>query len=201
MINTISSSHSAGLSPFEKLYGHVPDYSSFRVFCCTYFVICPHAERNKLFSCSAICIFLGYGEGKKGYSCFDPITQKFYMSCHVVFLKHIPLFYIPSTTHNLTILIIHINPFLKDFDNISSYVPSTSNTISHVRSICTHHPTGTDTLLSSTPESPFSSTTPQVSSEIVDPPLLLQFIRMHWYVNPKLKLIRKKINIYGARLK
>jgi len=27
LINTISSSHSSGLSPFEKLYGYVPDYS------------------------------------------------------------------------------------------------------------------------------------------------------------------------------
>jgi len=35
LINTIPSSHSSGLSPFEKLYGYVPDYSSFRVFGCT----------------------------------------------------------------------------------------------------------------------------------------------------------------------
>jgi hypothetical protein len=27
LINTIISSHSSGLSPFEKLYGYVPDYS------------------------------------------------------------------------------------------------------------------------------------------------------------------------------
>jgi hypothetical protein len=32
LIYTISSSHSLALSPFEKLYGCVPDYSSFRVF-------------------------------------------------------------------------------------------------------------------------------------------------------------------------
>ena len=67
LINTISYSHNSGLFPFEKLYGHVPDYSSFRVFCCTYFVLCPQAECNKLFTCSAICVFMDYGEGKKGY--------------------------------------------------------------------------------------------------------------------------------------
>jgi len=117
-------------------------------------------------------VFLGYGEGKKGYRCFDPITHKLYMSHHVVFLEHIPFFFIPSTTHYLTRPdIIRIDPFSEDSDNISSQVPSTSDTLSHVRPICTHHPVGTDTLLFSTPEAPFSSTAPQASSEIVNPSL------------------------------
>jgi hypothetical protein len=50
LINIIPSSHSSGLSPFENLYGFVPDYFSFRVFSCTYFVLRPHAEHNKLSS-------------------------------------------------------------------------------------------------------------------------------------------------------
>jgi len=112
LINTITSSHSSGLSSFEKLYGYVPDYSSFRVFDCTCFVLCPHVERSKLSSRSVICVFLGYGEGKKGYRCFNPITQKLYVSRHVVFLEHIPFFSIPSTTHSLTKTdLIHIDPF------------------------------------------------------------------------------------------
>jgi len=41
LINTITSSHNSGFSPFEKLYGYVPDYSSFRVFGCTCFVLHP----------------------------------------------------------------------------------------------------------------------------------------------------------------
>jgi len=121
LINTISSSHSSGLSPFEKLYGHIPDYSFFRFFGCTCFVLRPHAECSKLSSRSAICVFLGYDEGKKGYHCFDPITHKLYVSRHVVFLEHIPFFSIPSTTHNLTRPdIIRIDPFSEDSDNISS---------------------------------------------------------------------------------
>jgi len=179
LINTISSSHNSGFSHFEKLYGYVPDYSSFRVFGCTCFILHPHVERSKLSSRSAICVFLGYGEGKKGYHCFDPITQKLYVSRHVVFLEHIPFFSIPSTTHNLTRPdIIHIDPFFEDSDSLSSQVPSTSNTPFHVRTICTHHSAGTDTLLSGTPEAPFSSTTPQASSEIVDSPLR-QSTRIH----------------------
>jgi hypothetical protein len=162
LINTIPSSHSSGLSPFEKLYGYVSDYSSFRVFSCTYFVLHPHVERNKLSSRSAICVFLGYGEGKKRYRCFDPINQKLYVSRHVVFLKHIPFFSIPSTTHSLTKSdLIHIDPFSEDSDNDTSL---------YVRSICSHNSAGTGTLLSGTPEAPFSSTAPQALSEIVDPP-------------------------------
>jgi len=169
LINTIPSSYSSGLSPFEKLYGYVLDYSSFRVFGCTCFVLHPHVERSKLSSRSAICVFLGYDEGKKRYRCFDPITQKLYVSCHVVFLEHIPFFSIPSTTHSLTKSdIIRIDPFFKDSGN---------NTSLHLQSICTHNSVGTGTVLSSTPEALFSSTAPQASSEIVDPPPR-QFIRI-----------------------
>ena len=83
------------------------------------------------------------------------------MSCLVVFLEHIPFFSIPSTTHTLTRSdIIRTNPFSENSGSLSSQAPSTSGTHFHVRSICTYHPAGTDTLLSGTPEAPFSSTTP-----------------------------------------
>ena len=161
LINTIPSSHSSGLSPFEKLYWYVPNFSSFRVSGCTYFVLRPHIERSKLSSRSAICVFLGYDEGKKGYHCFDPITHKLYVSRHVVFFERILFFSIPSTTHSLTKSdLIRINPFSEDSGN---------DTSPHVRSICTHNSAGTGTLLSGTPEAPFLSTAPKTSSEIVDP--------------------------------
>jgi len=83
------------------------------------------------------------------------------VSRHVVFLEHIPFFSIPSTTHSLTKSdLIHIDPFSEDSGN---------DTSPYVRSICTNS-AGTGTLLSGTPEAPFSSTAPQASSEIVDPP-------------------------------
>ena len=47
-----------------------------------------------------------------GYHFFNPISQKLYMSRHVVFLEHIPFFSIPSTTHCLTRYdLIHIDLF------------------------------------------------------------------------------------------
>jgi hypothetical protein len=84
------------------------------------------------------------------------------VSRHVVFLEYLPFFSIPSTTHSLTKTdLIHIDPFFEDSGN---------DTSPHVRSICTYNSTGTGTLLSGTPEAPFSSTAPQASSEIMDPP-------------------------------
>jgi hypothetical protein len=84
------------------------------------------------------------------------------VSRHVVFLEYIPFFSIPSTTHNLTKSdLIRIDPFFEDSGN---------GTSPYVRSICTHNSAGTATLLSGIPEAPFSSTAPQASSEIVDPP-------------------------------
>jgi hypothetical protein len=50
LINTIPSSYISGFSPFKKLYGYAPDYSSFKVFCCTCFILRPHVEHNKLSS-------------------------------------------------------------------------------------------------------------------------------------------------------
>jgi hypothetical protein len=76
--------------------------------------------------------------------------------------------------------LICIDPFSKNFDSLSFQVLSTSDTPSHVRPICIYHSTGTDPLLSSTPEAPFSSTLPQTSSETVDPPLL----NPHAFVSP-----------------
>jgi len=80
LINTISSSYTLCFSPFEKLYGYTLDYFFFRVFSYTYFILLPHIECNKLSSRSNIYIFLGYGEGKKRYHYFNPITWKLYVS-------------------------------------------------------------------------------------------------------------------------
>ena len=74
LINTIPSSYTSGFSPFEKLYGYAPDYSFFRTFCCTCFVLRPYVERSKFSVWSVIYVFFSYSEGKKGYRCFDPVT-------------------------------------------------------------------------------------------------------------------------------
>ncbi|CAJ2675738.1 unnamed protein product [Trifolium pratense] len=119
-INRIPSSVTSGLSPFEKLYGSCPDYSSLKVFGSTCFVLRPHVERDKLSPRSTICVFLGYGAGQKGYRCYDPSSKKLYVSRHVVFLEHIPFFSLSSDSHDSSRSeLTKIDPFGLD-NNVSS---------------------------------------------------------------------------------
>ncbi|KAI3790883.1 hypothetical protein L2E82_04280 [Cichorium intybus] len=105
-------------SPYEMLYGKPPDYFSLRVFGCTCFVLKPHAERNKLSSKSALCLFFGYGIGQQGYRCCDPSNQKLYVSHHVTFLEDIPLYNIPVQSHDVTQSELRtIDPFSTDSGN------------------------------------------------------------------------------------
>ena len=103
------------------------------------------------------------------------------MSHHFLFLKHIPLFSIPSSIHDLTRShLICINPYYEDSNNLSSQVPSTLDTPSHVlhhfplhhtQHVVTNSFIGTGILLYGTPEAPLSPLVPQAPFEIVYPPL------------------------------
>jgi len=107
------------------------------------------------------------------------------VSSHVIFLEHIHFFSISSTTHSLTKPdLIRKDPFSEDFD---------SHTSPHVRPICTHNSAGIDTLLSNTPEAPFSFTAPQTSSEIVDPPL-----RQSIHIRKSTKLLDFTYSCYSS---
>ncbi|KAI3769398.1 hypothetical protein L6452_00500 [Arctium lappa] len=158
LINNIPSSITSGLSTFEKLYGCCLDYSSLRVFGCTCFVLRPHVERDKLSSRSAVCVFLGYGDEQKGYRCFDPTSQKLYVSRHVVFLEHIPFYSIPINAHNLKKL---------DVFNLESFSEQEDSTQTPDSSPTEENATGTpipDTI------APPPTTVTQDAPETVDPP-------------------------------
>ena len=111
-INRIPSSIISGLSPFEKLYASTPDYYSLKVFGSSCFVLRPQVERSKLSSRSAMCVFLGYGDGQKGYRCYDPHARKLYVSRNVVFLEHIPFYFVSSDSQiTKSSELTHIDPF------------------------------------------------------------------------------------------
>jgi len=57
VMNRIPTSHTFGLSPFEKLYGHAQEYS-LRVFGCSYFVLKPHVKHTKLSAKFALCVLV-----------------------------------------------------------------------------------------------------------------------------------------------
>lgn len=73
------------ISPYAKLHGTTPIYTSLRVFGCACFpYLRPYAE-NKFDSKSLMCVFLGYSEQHKGYRCLYPLTGRVYLSRHVLF--------------------------------------------------------------------------------------------------------------------
>ena len=90
-INRIPSPTTHNKSPFELLYGQTPDYSSLRVFGCACFVSLPPHERTKLQPRTRLCCFLGYGVSQKGFRCYDPISHRLRVSCHIEFWEHHPL--------------------------------------------------------------------------------------------------------------
>lgn len=63
-----------------------------RIFRCVVFVHLHKNQRTKLDPCAVKCLFLGYGVHKKGYKCFDPTTNKTYITRDVTFLESEPFF-------------------------------------------------------------------------------------------------------------
>ena len=98
------------------------------------------------------------------------------VSRHFVFLEHIPSFSIASSIYDLTRSdLIPIDPFSKDSNNLSSQVPSTSNTPSHVlphfplhhtQCVVNNSSASTNTLLFGTPEALYSPMVPQAPFEM-----------------------------------
>ena len=70
-------------SPYLKLYKHEPDYQNLRVFGCLCYPLLRSYASHKLEYRSKPCISLGYQFA--GYKCLDPITNKVYLSRHVIF--------------------------------------------------------------------------------------------------------------------
>ncbi|KAG8365262.1 hypothetical protein BUALT_Bualt18G0085900 [Buddleja alternifolia] len=85
-------------------------------------------ERTKLSSRVAICVFLGYGDGQKGYRCHDPVSGKLYVSRNVSFIEHVPFFSIPSTSHSMSKSdLVEIDPFTTDCTSDSTPISSVTS--------------------------------------------------------------------------
>jgi hypothetical protein len=88
-INRLSSRVINDQSPFERMFGHPPDYS----FLCTFgYAIWPNLRpynSRKLQFRSKSCVFLGYSNMHKGFKCLDPSVGRVYISRDVVFYEHI----------------------------------------------------------------------------------------------------------------
>eukprot|EP00253_Pinus_taeda_P033003 PITA_33003 len=71
--------------PQEVWKGHPCDYSKLRVFGCDAYALVPKHQRTKLDPKSKRYIFVGYGDGTKGYRLWDPTTHKIIIKRDVKF--------------------------------------------------------------------------------------------------------------------
>jgi hypothetical protein len=74
------------VSPWKILFGHIPNYKSFKIFGCACYPLHPYSS-HKFSLRSTQCVFLGYATNAKGYLCLDPITSHLYTPRHVVFYE------------------------------------------------------------------------------------------------------------------
>ena len=71
--------------PQEVWKGYPCDYSKLRVFGCDAYALVPKHERTKLDPKSKRYIFVGYGDGTKGFRLWDPTTRKIIINRDVRF--------------------------------------------------------------------------------------------------------------------
>ena len=85
LINRLPSPHQGFISPWERLFGSIPSYSSFRSFGCACYPLLRPYSKHKFLPRSVQCVFPGYPSNAKGFLCFDPILSRFFVSRHVKF--------------------------------------------------------------------------------------------------------------------
>jgi hypothetical protein len=134
-------------TPYERLYGTSPPYTTLRVFGSACFVLLQPHEHTKLEPRSRLCCFLGYGIEHKGYRCWDPISQRLRISRHVVFWEHkmfssLSHFHLSSPSTS----ILFTNPSIDFFSDESTIDPSPAPLETPI-----HAAVPTETALSSDP--------------------------------------------------
>ena len=73
------------MTPYEAWMGMKPNVSHLHVFGCGAYSHVPKDERNKIDPKARKSIFMGYGDGVKGYRLYDQDKQRIYYSRDVIF--------------------------------------------------------------------------------------------------------------------
>jgi len=89
LINRLPSKVIQNQTPYERLYGHAPDYTFLRTFGCAVWPNMRPYNSKKLQFRSKRCVFLGYSHMHKGFKCLDPTEGRVYISRDVVFDEHV----------------------------------------------------------------------------------------------------------------
>ncbi|KAM1354495.1 hypothetical protein PS2_028626 [Malus domestica] len=72
-------------SPFEVLFGYVPEVNHLRIFGCSCYPLLRPFNSTKLQPRTSKCVFLGYASKYKGFICYDVSRKKVFISRHVLF--------------------------------------------------------------------------------------------------------------------
>ncbi|XP_072087350.1 uncharacterized protein [Arachis hypogaea] len=99
LINRMPSSVLQNQVPHSILFPHEHIFSlPLRVFGCTCFIHDLTPGKDKLTARSIKCVFLGYTRFQKGYRCYSPALNRFFVSADVTFLENTHFFSAPDIT-------------------------------------------------------------------------------------------------------
>jgi len=85
LINRLPSPVTKSKTPFEILFGQIPDYSFLKVFGCECWSYLRPYNSNKFSFRSKPCVFIGYSKNHHGYKCLNIQSGHIYIARHVVF--------------------------------------------------------------------------------------------------------------------
>jgi transposase InsO family protein len=85
LINRMPTAVLDNVSHFFKLFQKHHDYSLLKTFGCVCYPLLRPYMSHKLHFRSKKCVFIGYSNIQKGYRCFDPQTNRVYISRQVLF--------------------------------------------------------------------------------------------------------------------
>ena len=89
LINRLPSRVINNETPFYRLFGKEPEYTSLRTFGCACWPHLRPYNTKKLAFHSKQCVFLGYSNQHKGFKCLDPKEGRVYISRDVTFDEHV----------------------------------------------------------------------------------------------------------------
>ncbi|KAA0042921.1 Retrovirus-related Pol polyprotein from transposon TNT 1-94 [Cucumis melo var. makuwa] len=168
-INRLPSSVLQNISPFEKLYGTLPNYSNLKTFGCAFFILLHPHEHTKLEPHARLYCFLGYGTEHKGFRCWDPLFNRLRISRYVTFWEH-TMFSRLSSFHTS---FSSPQPFFTD-TSIDLFPLSESPLGNELAQSAPTSTTLDQSSISDGSPEPTSDTPPRRSTRIREPPIHLQ---------------------------